>query len=344
MGDDKSPAGGVQPNDPAKKTLIKKKLIKKSPVKNTASSASDSTDFEADCQCKKYISGSFSLACEKCDNYWHYNCVGLKGLSQEAGECLEEWLCPNCLRPPTASLSSTSAAVCDLIPVIQQTVEDAVRRAISNTGPSDTVKELFNNSVTKAVDKAVNSYAEVAAKSQKKVMEEMSMSQASKEVVQQVARQLDVDKVEREKRKRNVCINKVPESTKKNPRAREEEDFKFCTTELDIEARDINLCYRAGKIDTTTPGFCRPLIVTMHSVEDVKFYTRDGRGNRTNFVDKATGKNLWINKDLCHADRKANFQAREEAEKRKQEAAKRKKKDLKETEAKKAEIPPRNAV
>ena len=61
------------------------------------------------------------------------------------------------------------------------------------------------------VQSAVKTYADVTKESQKKIIEEASLTQSSKTVVENVVRKLDADKIEREKRKLNAVVLKVPE-------------------------------------------------------------------------------------------------------------------------------------
>ena len=68
-------------------------------------------------------------------------------------------------------------------------------------------------------------------------------------------------------------------------------------------------CWHAGKIDESKSGFCRPLIVQMTDIAAVNEWTRDGKGLQLD-------NGYWINKDLCMADRCANFLARQERRKR----------------------------
>ena len=63
------------------------------------------------------------------------------------------------------------------------------------------------------------------------------------------------------------------------------------------------------KNDTMKKDYCRPLIIQMADMETVNEWTRDGRGLQTE-------SGHWINNDLCAADRRANFLAREERRKR----------------------------
>ena len=86
-------------------------------------------------------------------------------------------------------------------PVIKVTVENAIRKLIPKSICSaDDVKEV------------VKSYAEVTKENQRRVIEEAALAKSSKYVVESVVRQLDSDKIEREKRKLNVVVLNVPEN------------------------------------------------------------------------------------------------------------------------------------
>ncbi|KAL5254761.1 hypothetical protein ACHWQZ_G014260 [Mnemiopsis leidyi] len=136
------------------------------------------------------------------------------------------------------------------------------------------------------------------------------ISQSSKTVVESVVRQLDTDKVEREKRRCNVVVLSAPEPKKESStEEKRKEDMQFCSRVLEIPLTDIEECWRAGKVDESKPEYCRPLIIKLKDEELVKEWTKDGKGHKT-----VSG--YWINKDLCAADRKANFLSREERRKR----------------------------
>ena len=102
--------------------------------------------------------------------------------------------------------------------------------------------------------------ADITSSNQKKVIEELSSVQATKDVVHQVHRELGVEKIEREKRKLNLCVMKVPESEKTVPKERQEDDVKLCHEALGIPKKSIENCHRAGKKDASGDSkFNRPL-------------------------------------------------------------------------------------
>ncbi|KAL5263848.1 hypothetical protein ACHWQZ_G005055 [Mnemiopsis leidyi] len=292
-----------------KRTGRTRKKVVQSPTKN-------SEDHHY-CPCKEYMVGELSVECQNCKKYWHLCCVGLRGLNNEMAESLEHWQCPDCYLCPhsykdevSQSSSSNDCGSMKVIirdelhaiqPVIRVTVENAVRNLLSNSVCSkEDIKEV------------VKSYADVAKESQREVIQQASLAQSSKNVVETVVRKMDADKVEREKRRTNVVVLNAPEPDKESSsEEKNKEDSNFCSKSLGIPAKDIAVCWRAGKADESNPEYCRPLIIKLKNEELANEWTKDGRGHKT-----ASGH--WINKDLCAADRKASFLSREERRKRQQ--------------------------
>jgi hypothetical protein len=282
----------------------------------------DSAEEEGEnCVCKNYYPEEISIACDNCEVYWHLCCVGLKGLTNEMLKALERWECPNCFYCPhkcadvktpilnTVSADETNQLIKQLNPVIRFTIQEAIRIAIPDAlcNKGD-ITAIMDN----CTDHAVKTYAKAAAVTQKKVLDEMSLAQASKKVVEEVVHKMDVDKIEREKRLRNVVVNKVPESKDTDSKRRNEEDLKFCVETLEIPTNDIETCYRAGRKDSDDGkggDYCRPLVIKMVDQTAADYWCDFGKGFKT--VD-----GHYINPDLCKADRKASFLAREEKRKR----------------------------
>ena len=97
----------------------------------------------------------------------------------------------------------------------------------------------------------------------------------------------------------------VPESEMESSAQKRADDIKFCVEKLGMSNSDIESCWRAGKVDSTKDNYCRPLIIKMSDAENADDWTKNGKGNKTE-------SGFWINRDLCDADRKANFAARQE--------------------------------
>ena len=294
------------------------KKVVKSPKKKSSTDTGDSFDY---CPCKKYIEDELSLGCENCHKFWHLCCVGLSGLEEKMVGLLQNWMCQDCYTCPhsyvdkaqkpstTSDCSTIKVMVRDELhaiqPVIKATIESAVQSVMSNSVCSkEDIKDV------------VKSYADVAKEAQKEVIEQAAVAQSSKTVVESVVRQLDADKIEREKRRCNVVVLNAPEPNKESSTEdKKKEDKEFCKNVLEIPLEDIEACWRAGKIDQSNPDYCRPLVIKMKNERLANEWTKDGKGHKT-----ANGH--WINKDLCAADRKANFLSREERRKRTQKKSK----------------------
>ena len=71
------------------------------PPKTSPKKKSEGTESPEDnCVCGVYLPNEVSIGCESCEAYWHLSCVGLKGLTEEMAEVLENWECPRCFVSP----------------------------------------------------------------------------------------------------------------------------------------------------------------------------------------------------------------------------------------------------
>ena len=307
MADKNAPKGDKKAGRPPKKDTKSSK--------NTDSTAAATDDETVKyCPCNVHVSDEISVSCDDCGKYWHLCCVGLSGLTEECVGKLTKWSCPDCFFSPHckkflgAGISKSSVGSdCGTVrvilkeklntiqPVIAATVADAVRRTLS----SGTVCSKED------VETVVKTYAEATKQSQKKVIEETTQAQTAHSVVEKVVRKLDADKVEREKRRENVVVMNAPESEMESAGQKKADDLKFCYEKLGMSESDIQTCWRAGKLDASKPDYCRPLVIKMSDEENANDWTKNGRGNKTQ-------SGFWINRDLCDADRKANFVARQE--------------------------------
>ncbi|KAL5267107.1 hypothetical protein ACHWQZ_G004221 [Mnemiopsis leidyi] len=224
------------------------------------------------------MEGELSVECQSCLKFWHLYCVGLKGLSEEMVESLENWQCSDCYLCPhsykekitsTSSSGTMKVMIRDELnaiqPVIKVTVENAVRNILSKSVCS---KE--------DVEGVVKSYAAVARESQKEVIQQAALAQSSKKVVESVVRQMDADKVEQEKRRSNVVVLSAPEPEKEaSAEQKKKEDKNFCSNVLGIPLKDVETCWRAGKIDVSKPDYLRPLVIKLKSEGLVEEWTKD---------------------------------------------------------------------
>ena len=165
-------------NDKLNKTETKrpgrpKKKAVKSPVKN--SSNEDGKEY---CPCKEYMVGELSVECQNCCKYWHLCCVGLRGLSEDMVECLENWQCPDCLNVCPYSYkekasSASSSSECGSMKVIIRDELHAIQPVIKVT-VENVVRNLLAESVCSKEDvqNVVKTYAEVTQEKQKEVIKQ----------------------------------------------------------------------------------------------------------------------------------------------------------------------------
>ena len=228
------------------------------------------------------------------------------------------WLCFRCFNPeyiceieiPTRN--AVRKIVREELDNVSQVVEEAVKNALP--------KSSFGACTVEDVTSVVASYAEATQRNQKKAIEEVTVTQkkaieeinvaqTAQTVAEKVARKIDEDNVEREKRRFSVVIMNVPESKSESGFQKREDDLQFCREKLEMKEGDYETCWRAGRLEPNKSEYNRPLVVKLKSKQDVDYFTDHGRGYRTK-----TG--FWINKDLCAVDRIANFQARQQRRER----------------------------
>ena len=63
------------------------------------------------CPCGQSVS-TWKLDCSKCHQYWHVDCVGLKGLSKASCNTLVEYLCPFCFVAPVSTMVPAETGAC----------------------------------------------------------------------------------------------------------------------------------------------------------------------------------------------------------------------------------------
>lgn len=195
------------------------------------------------------------------------------------------------------------------------------------------VKSALGSTVTdckvaaEAAQKEIKTYARAATEKQRTLFQDFERKTSekskalAKEVVNETAQhavaagmqKIDCDNLEREKRRCNVMIKNVPESTSTDNKVRNREDRVFVVKTIGINADDIEAVFRAGTLldrDGKPRGAPRPLIVVLCDEEEADYWCCDGRGFETE-------DGYWVNRDLCKADRVANFLARKQRNARK---------------------------
>ena len=63
------------------------------------------------CPCGQSL-GTWKIDCSKCHQFWHINCLGLKGLTKSVCDKLVEYLCPFCYVAPVSTIVSAENGAC----------------------------------------------------------------------------------------------------------------------------------------------------------------------------------------------------------------------------------------
>ena len=276
------------------------------------------------CPCYLHVDESVVICCDKCNQWWHTNCVNMNGISTKAVAEIKGWFCPFCYvskfspitllqeelktRPCSKDNNFKSVLGFDL----QRTVSEAVSVAFQSF--SSEAKNVIKDTTKSTVEETRKTYA---ASLKTDLMETIEAG-TTVAAVEKVVVKIDQDNLERVKRGCNVVINNVEEE--KVPKKAKQADMDFLVKTCEFDKRDIVDCFRAGKpFEREGKTLPRPLVVKLRSKEDVKHYSADGNGFRVldeTVLEAGKAKQYWINQDLCLADRKAQFFVRQERRKR----------------------------
>lgn len=253
--------------------------------------AEDETEEDKNkCPCKK-TTKCLMLMCKSCKVWWHQKCVGLTGLRKEDLERLKEWFCPHCYRLPEAAC--------------KQTTLETIDKKLSD----------FKVELLEKIEKKTNDQTKKWSDLFKEERESDQVEQVVTQAVERSKQKIDYDNIEREKRKKNFVLREIEESSADEPNDKREEDKRKIMDIMDLDESDIEFVRRVGKpSDDSRP---RPLVITMKTPEIAAALHGHGRGRK--FYDDNNSVDIWCNPDRIAADRKADFLARQERNKRRQE-------------------------
>ena len=238
------------------------------------------------CPCRRYLPEVTAISCSACEGWFHLKCVGIDGLDKKALESIK-WTCPRCL-PLYWLLDSTPRARDEVRAVADEVVSSAIEKAVNE------IKADVVDVCTKTFAEAIQSQADSSPHA---VKTEKLVENATAKVLDRY----ESDRLERERRKSNLCVMNIAESNAEESRERGKDDLKACI-QLGIKKSDIVSTFRAG--DPSAEKGPRPLIVKMKDETTANFYSMNGRG-------KKTDSGHYINRDLCKADRHAMFMVRQ---------------------------------
>lgn len=258
------------------------------------------------CPCKN-ATKTLVIKCVTCSVWWHASCVSLAGLSANELRHIKEWKCPLCYTLPEGVEQVATL----------ETIQKEVLKLKSDIAGG------FTEAVGTVVDH-IDTKAESQTKKWSDLFKESNNgTQQIQEVVTRVVEkskeQMDVDQYERQRRKKNVVIKNVNESEADTSDQQKIEDTTKASEILNVDEEDIEHIFRVGKPPREGDG-PRVLIITVKTPELASSLHGHGRGRCVTNPDDDEML-LWINQDLIHADRRANYLARKEAQKRKAERA-----------------------
>ena len=266
------------------------------------------------CPCDDFSVSKPSIQCPICFIWYHFECMGLKGLIKEDADRMVNWKCYVCWSsssPMCPNKKDIDSGSIDLRTMIQEELEKAIP-LITNSVTSEVVRQTE--------EKTNKKWSEVVKSNQDtKTAIETTITENQKKVVADVITKQDADMVERDRRSKNIVIKGVPESTATNDKEKQAHDWEKVLDIFDIVHIEEESCYRlvrAGpKLGTgynknrTEP---RPLIATLESPQLAADLHRHGFGRRlmVEFGTSEHEKECWINPDLIKSDRDAAFDAR----------------------------------
>ena len=247
----------------------------------------ENTVIESKCPCQKNVK-CIMIKCGPCQSWYHTWCVGLKGLSKKMLEKMTSWRCPFCLDITKLKPTIGEANLKEVTDKIEETLASVIENKIE-----EKTKEVF---------------ADIVENTNKTI--ELSHSRVVQSAMQNSREKMDIDHIERERRKSNIVVRDVDESNSNNPQDRKNHDIGWAMDLLDLGREDIVNVFRAGAPRQDGRRTRRPLIITLSSPQLASQVHKHGRGRRVTFRDNPR-EVFWLNQDLIKSDRIANAKARE---------------------------------
>ena len=173
----------------------------------------------------------------------------------------------------------------------------------------------LRNDLIEKIEKKTNDQTKKWTDLFKQDRDSEQVEQVVTQAVERSKQKMDYDHMEREKRKKNIVIRKIEESSADTTDEKKEEDKAIVINILGLDNDDIEYVRRAGKLDEDDPQ-PRPLIITVKTPEMATALHGHGRGRKFRDGDN---EDIWCNPDLIAADRTANYFARKERKKRRDE-------------------------
>ena len=184
---------------------------------------------------------------------------------------------------------------------LAKAVPGIVKSVVEATVKAKDFKKTFAEIATGKADRMEKKVEKTVEKTMHTAIKENQQA-----LLKKASQQQDADHYERNRRKRNVVVKNMRESTQKTSKLRYDSDIQMLEEVLEVDKREIITCYRAGvKRENGVP---RLLIVTLSTPDLAEQLHNYGSGTR--LENSGGNKDIWINQDLIKSDRDANYQAR----------------------------------
>ena len=264
------------------------------------------------CPCNNFDQIKQNIQCPSCFIWYCCECVGLKGL-QEADiyrmlnwECYSCWAITSPIAVHTSSRDTTNESgfiskeglkeeLAKILPAIVKTVIEE-KHVTESKKWSDLLKDN-QKETQKTIRKVISTGIE--NEKEKEVV-------LVRKVVDEASQKADNINYERSRRSCNGIIFGIPESRSDDGEQRRIDDMGFLTLKLGVEAAHIKNVFRAGKRGDGNKK--RPMIIRFVNTAVAERWHNGGMGYRTGYI--CQGNQVYINKDLCLADREAHKRAR----------------------------------
>ena len=241
-----------------------------------------------------------SVECDACRQWYHYKCTELTATQWKiiSSNCESiVWKCDECIRDrgnETKQISKLEERIDLLVNMI--------------TNLEDKLMARIEEKVTKSIEeKQEAKMQEIEEKITTKIMETIEESE------------------EQEKRKNNLVIVNLTESSKTNPKERAEEDLLIVKDTLkkviDIEVDDICEPVTLGKKIPEDPNKPRPLKIKVKSLEMKKQILQ--RSRKINEDVKDPKRRVYVNNDLTGTQREREQALRKELKHRREQLGER---------------------
>lgn len=248
---------------------------------------------------------------DKCLQWWHVDCVNLKGLKTKQVKMLECWACPRCLVSPHQLVMNgtntdepvTKGDITAVYKMIKESM-NALTHTVVDTTPE----------IVQKMEEKTKSWADIVAENQKKLLDDVKSQSTSVQLVEKICQKMDSDNFQRERRKLNILVSNVPEpKALLTPKEKKEADIDYMCQNFGMKKNEILTCFRTGAVKTDDNGNStpRPIVAKMLDIETAEYWHDYGKGYKIG--------DSWINPDLCKVDRDQQFFARQERRRRKSE-------------------------